>query len=311
MSKPLTRRQFLIGAGLSGLALHAPGLLADAENAPDSALISRAIPSTGERIPAIGMGTWITFNVGNDPYLIEQRTKVLKTFFDNGGSVVDCSPMYGSSANVLGQALDALKGRDRLFAATKIWTGDESATREEAESSRRKWGVERFDLLQVHNLLGWQGHLETLREMKAAGDVRYVGITTSHGRRHRDFARIMETQPLDFVQLTYNVLDREAEERLLPLAQERGIAVMVNRPFQGGSLFRRFQSEPLPDWAGEIGVSTWAEFFLKYIIAHPAVTCAIPATSSVQHMQENMAAMYGELADERQRQQMAAYVRSL
>ncbi|MDK9559251.1 aldo/keto reductase [Marinobacter sp. M216] len=311
MAKHLTRRQLLVGAGLSGLALHAPGLFAMHGNTQLPAPIRRAVPSTGERLPAIGMGTWITFNVGSDPYLIEQRTKVLKTFFDHGGSVVDCSPMYGSSADVLGRSLDALGARDQLFAATKIWTGDESATRKQAESSRRKWGVERFDLLQVHNLLGWQGHLETLKAMKAAGEVRYLGITTSHGRRHGEFARIMETQPLDFVQLTYNVLDREAEARLLPLAQERGIAVIVNRPFQGGSLFRRFQSEPLPAWAGEAGVSTWAEFFLKFIVAHPAVTCAIPATSSVEHMQENMAAMYGELPDEQQRQRMVAYVRSL
>ncbi|WP_228739629.1 aldo/keto reductase [Marinobacter arenosus] len=307
----VTRRQFLLAAGLAGLAVQAPGVFANPRGASTPVPVSRAIPSTGERLPAVGMGTWITFNVGNDPYLIEQRTNVLKTFFDLGGSVVDCSPMYGSSAEVLGQALDALKARDRVFAATKIWTGDESATRSEADSSRRRWGVERFDLLQVHNLLGWRGHLETLKAMKAAGEVRYVGITTSHGRRHSEFEQIMETQPLDFVQLTYNVLDREAEARLLPLAQERGIAVMVNRPFQGGALFRRFQSEPLPAWAGDVGVSTWAEYFLKFIISHPAVTCAIPATTRVEHMQENMAAMVGELPDERQRQRMVDYVRSL
>lgn len=306
-----SRRRFLMSIGLTGLALSAPSLFASLKNAPLSAPILRSIPSTGETIPAIGMGTWITFNVGNDPYLIEQRTEVLKTFFDLGGSVVDSSPMYGSAAKVMGRALDKLKARDRLFAATKIWTGDESATREEAESSRRKWGVERFDLLQVHNLLGWQGHLETLKAMKASGEVRYIGITTSHGRRHREFAQIMETEPLDFVQLTYNVLDREVEQRLLPLAQERGIAVIVNRPFQGGSLFTRFQSEPLPDWAGEAGMGTWAEFFLKFVISHPAVTCAIPATSNLEHMRENMAALYGKLPDNQQRQRMAAYVRSL
>ena len=156
-----------------------------------------------------------------------------------------------------------------------------------------------------------KGHLETLKQMKANREVRYIGITTSHGRRHREFAQIMEQEPLDFVQLTYNVLDREVEDRLLPLAQERGIGVIVNRPFQGGSLFRRFQSEPLPDWAGEAGAGNWAEFFLKYIISHPAVTCAIPATSKVEHMKENMGAMYGTLPDASQRQRMAGYVRSL
>ena len=188
--------------------------------------------------------------------------------------------------------------RDRVFAATKIWTGDESQTRAEAARPERRWGLDRFDLLQVHNLVGWQGHLETLKQMKAEGVVRYIGITTSHGRRHHEFEQIMEREPLDFVQLTYNVLDREVEDRLLPLARERGIGVIVNRPFQGGSLFRRFQSEPLPEWAPDAGAGNWAEFFLKYIIAHPAVTCAIPATSKVEHMRENMAALKDEILRE-------------
>lgn len=311
MVKDLTRRRFLVGAGLGGLVLHSPGLFAQAS--PNSAAqhITRLIPSSGETIPAIGMGTWITFNVGNDPYLIEQRTRVLKTFFDLGGTMVDCSPMYGSAAEVMGEALDSLNARDKVFSASKIWTGDESATRGQASASARKWGVGRFDLLQVHNLRGWRGHLETLREMKSKGEVRYIGITTSHGRRHDEFERVMASESLDFVQLTYNVLDREAEDRLLPLARERGIAVIVNRPFQGGSLFRRFQSKPLPGWAADTGISTWAEFFLKFIISHPAVTCAIPATSKVEHMKENMAAMSGPLPDEQQRKQMADYVRSL
>jgi diketogulonate reductase-like aldo/keto reductase len=219
--------------------------------------------------------------------------------------------MYGTAADVMGEALVALDAKDRLFAATKIWTGDESETREEAARSGRRWGLDRFDLLQVHNLLGWQGHLETLKAMKANGEVRYIGITTSHGRRHREFEQIMEREPIDFVQLTYNLLDREAEDRLLPLAREKGIAVIVNRPFQGGSLFRRFQSESLPEWAADAGAGNWAEFFLKYIISHPAVTCAIPATTKVEHMKENMGALYGALPNLEQRQKMADYVRSL
>ncbi|MDO3722904.1 aldo/keto reductase [Marinobacter sp. chi1] len=273
--------------------------------------IARVIPSTGETIPAIGMGTWITFNVGSDPYLIDQRTRVLETFLTAGGTVVDCSPMYGSSANVVGAALENLQAHDQVFSASKVWTSDQSATREQTRASLGKWGVARFDLQQIHNLVGWQGHLETLRQMKASGEIRYIGITTSHGRRHRDLARIMETEELDFVQLTYNVLDREAEERLLPIAQDRGIAVLVNRPFQGGQLFRRFEAKPLPGVAAEAGISTWAELFLKYVISHPAVTCAIPATSKVDHMQENMAALYGNLPNASQRQELVAYVRSL
>lgn len=311
MTDRLSRRQFLIIAGLAGLALKSQFLFANTSGTSASSPITRRIPGTDEVIPAIGMGTWITFNVGGDTKLVEQRTEVLRTFFDLGGTVVDGSPMYGSASDVVGEALEALGARDRVFAATKIWTGDESETREQAEQSRRRWGVERFDLLQVHNLLGWQGHLETLKAMKANGEVRYIGITTSHGRRHREFERIMESETLDFVQLTYNLLDREVEDRLLPLARERGIAVIVNRPFQGGSLFRRFQSKPLPGWAGEAGVGNWAEFFLKYIISHPAVTCAIPATSKVEHMKDNMGALYGALPNAEQRQRMADYVRSL
>jgi len=201
-------------------------LFANLTSNPASSPITRKIPGTDEVIPSIGMGTWIAFNVGGDTQLVEQRTRVLKTFFDQGGTVVDGSPMYGSASDVVGEALDALDAHDRVFAATKIWTGDESETRQEAARSRRRWGVERFDLLQVHNLLGWQGHLETLRQMKAGGEVRYIGITTSHGRRHREFEQIMKREPLDFVQLTYNVLDREVEGRLLPLAAERGIGAL-------------------------------------------------------------------------------------
>lgn len=309
--RELSRRRFLIGVGLSGLAVASPRLMAAGSSAGEQAFHSLPIPSTGESVPAIGMGTWITFNVGGDQYLIDQRTRVLETFLAQNGTVIDCSPMYGSAADVIGAGLDKLGAHDRIFSATKIWTSNGSETREQAATSERRWGIDRFDLLQVHNLLAWQEHLATLKAMKAEGRVRYIGITTSHGRRHRELARVMETEPLDFVQLTYNVLDREAEERLLPLARERGIAVIVNRPFQGGSLFRRFQSEPLPPWASEAGVGNWAEFFLKFIISHPAVTCAIPATTRVEHMQENMGAMYGQLPDARQRRMMADYVRQL
>ncbi|WP_417565844.1 aldo/keto reductase [Marinobacter sp.] len=311
MANYVSRRRFLVSSGVLGLALTAPRLFAGSTANPSSLPITRRIPGTGEAIPAIGMGTWITFNVGGDAKLIEQRTEVLRTFFELGGTVVDGSPMYGSASDVVGEALEALDAHNKVFAATKIWTGDESETREQAEQSRRRWGVERFDLLQIHNLLGWQGHLETLKAMKANGEVRYIGITTSHGRRHREFEQIMESEPLDFVQLTYNVLDRDVEDRLLPLARERGVAVIVNRPFQGGSLFRRIQSEPLPGWVGEAGVANWAEFFLKYVISHPAVTCAIPATTKVEHMKENMGALYGVLPNPEQRQRMTDYVRSL
>lgn len=307
MAIPLSRRQFLAALAATGLSLRIPVLMA----APGEKAITRAIPSSGEPLPVIGMGTWRTFNVGGDQHLVTERTEVLKRFFELGGTLVDSSPMYGSADDVMGEALDTLNAHGRVFSANKIWTRDGSATREQDRALRRKWGIERFDLQQVHNLLAWEEHLDTLKQMKADGDIRYVGITTSHGRRHRDLAQIMEQQPLDFVQLTYNVLDREAEQRLLPLARERGIAVIVNRPFQGGSLFRRYQSEPLPGWAAEAGCGNWSEFFLKFIVSHPAVTCAIPATTRVEHMEENMGALYGKLPDEQQRRQMADYVAGL
>ncbi|MGM0774715.1 aldo/keto reductase [Marinobacter sp.] len=302
-----SRRRFLAAMAATGLSLRVPSLLA----AAGDKAITRAIPSSGEQLPVIGMGTWRTFNVGGDQQLVAERTRVLETFLESGGTLVDSSPMYGSADDVMGEALESLGAHDRVFSANKIWTRDGSATREQDRASSRKWGIERFDLQQVHNLLAWESHLDTLKQMKADEDIRYLGISTSHGRRHDDLAQIMEQEPLDFVQLTYNVLDREAEQRLLPLAKERGIAVIVNRPFQGGSLFRRYQSESLPGWAEDAGCSNWAEFFLKFIVSHPAVTCAIPATTRVEHMQENMGALYGKFPDEQQRRQMADYVAGL
>jgi len=237
--------------------------------------------------------------------------KVLKTFFDMGGSVIDSSPMYGSSEAVIGYALARLPDARPLFAATKVWTWLQALGVRQMENSRRLWGIERFDLMQVHNLLNWEGHLETLLDYKAQGRIRYVGVTTSHGRRHDTLAKLMAEQPLDFVQFTYNILDREAEKRLLPLAAERGIAVIVNRPFRQKELFHLFGRHPLPEWAAEFDCANWAQFFLKFIVAHPAVTCVIPATSRADHMQENMGALYGRLPDPQMRARMIRYVENL
>ncbi|WP_457809212.1 aldo/keto reductase [Kushneria sp. EE4] len=296
----IPRRRFLAGLAATGLVARWPHALAGRDEAP----ITRAIPSTGEALPVIGMGTWRTFNIGADPALLDQREQVLELFFQRGGRVVDASPMYGSAEKVVGELIKRLGHREALFAATKVWTRDESDTREAVARSEALWGVARFDLMQIHNLLGWEGHLETLKEMKSEGQLRYIGVTTSHGRRHDELEQIMTREPLDFVQLTYNLLDREAEARLLPLARERGIAVIANRPFQGGRLFDRVRSRPLPPLAGELGIETWAEFFLKFIVSHPAMTCAIPATTQVAHLRENMGALYGRLPDEAQRRRM-------
>jgi diketogulonate reductase-like aldo/keto reductase len=262
-------------------------------------------------MPAVGLGTWITFNVGNDRALREQCTAVMRAFFEAGGRLIDSSPMYGSSQDVIGDGLARLGHPRSLVAADKVWIGSGARGPEQIETSRQRWRVARFDLLQVHNLLAWQEHLPTLMAMKAEGRLRYVGITTSEGRRHREFEQIMREHPLDFVQFSYNVLDREAEARLLPLARDRRIAVIVNRPFRQGDLTRALTRQPLPAWASEIGCSTWAQVLLKFILAHPAVTCAIPATSSVEHVRENLAAARGPLPDAAMLKRIVAHVEKL
>ena len=274
-------------------------------------LISKPIPSSGEAIPVIGLGSSRTFNVGDDTEARDTCAEVIRHFFDAGGHMIDSSPMYGSSQPVIGYALDKLDRSSEVFSADKVWISAPDKGRQQMEASRRYWGVSGFDLMQVHNLVSWREHLDTLYEMKAAGNIRYVGITTSHGRRHVEFEEVMKTSELDFVQFSYNLVDREAERRLLPLAAERGIAVIINRPFQRGDLIYRLEEHPLPGWAGEIGCANWPQFLLKFIISHPAVTCAIPATSQVEHVKENMGACYGALPDIDMRARMIAYVENL
>lgn len=259
----------------------------------------------------VGLGSWITFNVGDDPVLRDECAEVIRAFFAAGGRLIDSSPMYGSSQAVIGHGLARTNTVGRVFSADKVWISSGAAGSEQIAQSQRHWGVPRFDLLQVHNLLSWQDHLATLSAMKEEGRLRYVGITTSEGRRHADFVQVMRTQPLDFVQVTYNVLDREVEEEILPLAQDRGIAVVVNRPFRQRALIRQVEDHPLPAWAAEIDCASWAQFLLKFIISHPAVTCVIPATTRVDHVMENMGAARGRMPDAAMRRRMADHVESL
>lgn len=263
------------------------------------------------KVPRIGMGTWITFNVGRDQRLRDARTEVLREFFKHGGGMIDSSPMYGSSEEVVGYALKKLNYPKSAFTATKVWTSDSAEGLQQMKTSQDLWGVKKFDLMQIHNLDGWKLHLPTLMKMKAEGQIKYVGITTSHGRRHDEFEKVMREHPLDFVQLTYNMVDRDAEKRLLGLAKDRNIAVIANRPFDGGDLMKKFSGKPLPAWASEFECANWAEFFLKFVVSHPAVTCAIPATSRVDHMRENMGASRGRLPDVREREKMIKYLASL
>jgi len=289
------RRDALRAIAAAGLA----GAL-DLRAAP----LERPVPASGERLPAIGLGTWITFDVSGGA---ERRARgdVLAAFFESGGRLVDSSPMYGASEETIGEEYARLSRPPALFSATKVWTVGGLAGRRQMEKSRNLWRLPRFDLMQVHNLLDWEVHLPTLKEMKAQGRARYIGVTTSHGRRHDELERIMRAEPIDFVQFTYNVNDRQAEQRLLPLAAERRLAVIINRPFDGGELFGPKTAKPMPGWAKEIGCASWAEAFLKFVVSQPAVTCAIPATSKVAHLRENMRALQGPLPDAAMRSRIA------
>jgi diketogulonate reductase-like aldo/keto reductase len=304
-----SRRRFLASTGATalGLLMHTPWL-----HAATLPAITRAIPASGERLPVIGMGTSRTFDVAPDA---EQRAllpPVLQAFFGHGGGVIDTSPMYGYAEAVLGELLQSVSyDRQRLFAATKVWTWGRDEGQRQMQESMRLTGIDRFDLIQIHNLRDWQVHLETLRDWKQQGKVRYIGITTSHGRDHEELALALETAPFDFVQFSYNLVDREVERRLLPLAQERGIAVLVNRPFQRGELFQAVRGKDLPDWAAEFDCTSWAQFFLKFIVSHPAVTCAIPASSKVHHLVDNMGAGTGRLPAAAMRKQMIQLIEQI
>ena len=306
--RPLTRRSFLGALAAAG----AGAVLRPAEAASQTgALIIRAIPSSKEALPVVGLGSWITFNVGDDEVARASCAEVMRAFFTSGGRMIDSSPMYGSAQAVIGYGLAKLGHPSGLFAADKVWISSGEEGPAQIEASRKLWGIPRFDLLQVHNLLAWEDHLATLLAMKAEGKLRYVGITTSHGRRHAEIEAILNSQPIDFVQATYNVLDREIEARILPLAADKGVAVIVNRPFRQGELIDAVQRYPLPAFAAEFGAVNWAQVLLKFIVAHPAVTCAIPATSKVDHLNENMGAASGALPDEAMRKRIVAHIEQL
>lgn len=310
MNNRFTRRQSLklIGASLAATLLPSMPIFAASNE------LHQKRYSGDKTLPVIGMGTWRTFNVGTDPNLLDARTEVVRTFFELGGGLIDSSPMYGSAPDVMGYALQQLGIPGNLFPAEKVWSPAGGSAREQVADLQARWNVEQFDLVQVHNLTDWREHLAALREMKDEGKIGHIGITTSHGRRHQEFEQIMASEDIDFVQLTYNIAQREAENRLLPLAEEKGIAVIANRPFDGGRLIKgmKRRDEPLPEWAeAECGCSNWAEFLLKFIVSHPAITCAIPATTKVEHLRENMHAGTSPMPSASTRQKMADYIESL
>jgi len=285
----------------------APGFTVAAE----SAVIRKTIPSSGERLSVIGLGTSRTFDVDSDNVIKSPLMDVMQAFFDNDGQLIDSSPMYGSAETVTGALVKRAINRQGLFTATKVWTNGRGEGIKQMERSMRRLGVEQIDLMQIHNLRDWQTHIDTLVDWKTEGRIRYIGITTSHGRYHDELEEILLQLPLDFVQFSYNILNRTAEQRLLPIAREKGIATLINRPYQRGSLFRKVKGKPLPAWAAEFDCASWGQFFLKFIAAHPAVTCIIPATSKLKHMVDNMAAGYGRLPDEPTRQRMIRLIETL
>ena len=280
-------------------------------SAQSPALLTRTIPSSGESLPIVGLGTWQVFDAGNDTAARAPLKDVLKLFFAGGGRLLDSSPMYGSSESVVGDLCAELNVCAPLFIATKVWTSGRDEGIRQMETSFRRLRVKTMDLMQVHNLVDVATHTKTLLDWKAKGRVRHIGITHYTSSAYAEVEKTLKAAPYDFLQINYSLGERESEKRLLPLARERNVAVIANRPFAEGALFRKVRGKPLPDWAKEIGVESWAQYFLKWILGHPAVTCVIPGTGKAEHMADNLAAGRGVLPDEKQRQRMAAHYESL
>jgi diketogulonate reductase-like aldo/keto reductase len=303
----LSRREAarLLAQSAAGVMLTRPALAA-AKTSPASPqqMLQRAVPSSGEKIPVIGLGSWQVFDVGPEAAQHQPLEEVLSRFVAVGGRLVDSSPMYGRAEQVIGEIATKLSLHPSLFLATKVWTTGKDEGIASMEKSLAKFQTKKVDLMQVHNLVDARTHLATLRDWKEQGRIRYLGITHYNSNAYSEVAKLLRTEKVDFLQINYSLGEREAEKEILPLAQERGVAVLVNRPFGGGDLFLRVRQKPLPEWAGEFDCRSWAQFLLKWIIAHPAVTCAIPATGNVRHLEDNMEAGLGRLPDPKLRSRM-------
>jgi aryl-alcohol dehydrogenase-like predicted oxidoreductase len=309
--KPMATPRLISRRAFVRVALGGVAVATNKETVLAQSIIRKPIPRSGELLPAIGLGTWQTFDVGGNEAARAPRRAVLREFASSGGSVVDSSPMYGNSESVTGDLAQELGLHKQLFLATKVWTSGRDAGMRQMEESFRRLRAQRMDLLQVHNLVDYRTHLTTVRRWKEQGRVRYIGVTHYTASAYDELARVIASEELDFVQLNYSIAEREAEKRLLPLAAERRLAVLVNRPFAEGTMFHIVKGKALPAWSQEIGCASWAQFFLKFIISHPAVTCAIPATGRVEHLRDNMAASMGSLPDEPARERMARLFREL
>ncbi len=305
----LTRRDMLKLSAGAGAAL-ALGVRLPAF-AQSSEIMKRPIPSSGELIPVVGIGTARTFNVETTEEELAPLREVMKTFVDMGGTLLDTASGYRNSEAVSGVLANDLGFTDKLFMATKVRAESKEQGIEQMENSMNLLNRSVIDLMQVHNLRGWQTQLATLREWKAEGRFRYIGITTSSTRQYDDFAAVMEREDLDFIQVNYSLAQRQAAERILPLAADRGMAVLVNVPYGRGRLFQAVEGHELPEWAAELDANSWGQFFLKFIISHPAVTCPIPATTKAHHAADNMGAAYGRLPDDAMRRRMIEFFDAL
>ena len=306
----MTRREAakVIGGTAAGLFLP---ITTRAANESSSAMLTRTIPSSGEKLPVIGLGTWQAFDVNLTADSRRQLEEVLSLFVKFGGRVIDSSPMYGRAEEVIGDLTATLGILDKLFLATKVWTHGKESGVKSMERSMALLRTKRIDLMQVHNLVDVHTHLATLREWKEQGRIRYAGITHYEAGAFGEMEKLMRSEKLDFVQINYSLMEPQAEQSLLPLARERGIAVLANRPFGAGDLFDKVRSKPLPDWASEFDCRSWAQFFLKWIVAHSAITCAIPATNKPGHLEDNMQGGTGRLPDPKTRRRMVEFVLSL
>jgi diketogulonate reductase-like aldo/keto reductase len=307
----MTRREAtkLIAGTAGGLIL--PIHASSGQTITVSPVLTRAIPSSGEKLPVIGLGTWNVFDVDLTPESNAQLGDVLSRFVKLGGRVIDSSPMYGQAEQVVGALTRKFGFREKLFLATKVWTHGKKAGIESMERSMSRLQTKQIDLMQVHNLVDVDTHLATMRDWKTQGRFRYIGITHYNSSGFPEVERMLRTEKLDFLQINYSIMERETESRILPLAQDRQVAVLINRPFGGGDLFGQVRSKPLPEWASEFECESWAQFFLKWIIAHPAVTCAIPATNNARHLEDNMHAGIGKLPDDKMRGRMAEFLRDI
>jgi len=301
---PIDRRTAVkLMAAATAAALSPSGITA----AEAKKMTTRKVPGSGEEIPVVGMGSSDTFDVGDDPASREGLRGVLRSLVEGGGRVIDTSPMYGRAEAVLGDLIDDLGLGPKLWFATKVWTRGRDAGARQIDESFARLRTKKLDLLQIHNLLDWREHVPTLRALQAAGRVRYSGLTHYRADAHADLERVLGEEKFDWLQVNYSLVEREAEDRMLPFCRDRGVAVMVNRPFADGAMFAKVRGRPLPDWAEEIGCRSWGQFFLRFVVSHPAVTCVIPATSKPQHMVDNAAAGLGPLPDEQQRRRMAEF----